>query len=64
MQQIRSLDADDAKLCKAILALIATVYQPITLKELASLINLPKRMEDNLELLLEIINLCGSFLAI
>lgn len=43
MQQICNLDdADDANLCKRILALIAIVYRPITPKELASLIETVK----------------------
>ena len=65
MQQICNLDdADDADLCKRILALIAIVYRPITLEELASLAEILRDMADDLELLREIISLCGSFLTI
>ncbi|PVH90664.1 hypothetical protein DM02DRAFT_547357, partial [Periconia macrospinosa] len=65
MQQIRNLDdADDIYLCQTTLALITIVYQPITLKELTSLIQPLKSMEVNLESLIEIISLCGSFLTI
>ncbi|KAI9770372.1 MAG: hypothetical protein M1839_003214 [Geoglossum umbratile] len=65
MQQIRNLDdADDADLCKRILALIAIVYQPITLKELTSLTEMLEDMTDDLESLREVISLCGSFLTI
>ncbi|OCK72839.1 HET-domain-containing protein, partial [Lepidopterella palustris CBS 459.81] len=62
MHQIHS--SDDADLCKRILALVAIVYRPITLKELTSLIEMPMDMIDDLESLREIISLCGSFLTI
>ncbi|KAF2179641.1 HET-domain-containing protein [Zopfia rhizophila CBS 207.26] len=62
MQQI--CDSDYADLCKRILALIAIVYRPITLKELTSLVETLEDMADDLESLREIIGLCGSFLAI
>lgn len=62
MQQI--YNSDYANLCKRILALIAIVYRPITLKELASLVEMLEDMADNLESLREIIGLYSSFLAI
>jgi len=62
MEQIRISDNSD--LCKRILASIAIVYQPITLKELTSLIEVLEDMADDLESLREIISLCGSFLNI
>ncbi|KAF2806410.1 uncharacterized protein BDZ99DRAFT_501246 [Mytilinidion resinicola] len=55
-------NSDDADLCKQILALIATVYRPVMLQELASLIELLDAVDD-LELQ-EIISLCGSFLTV
>jgi hypothetical protein len=65
MQQICNLDdADDADICKRILASIAIVYRPITLKELTSLTKILGDMADDLESLREIISLCGSFLTI
>ena len=60
VEQIRNLD--NADLCKRILALIAIVYKPITLKELTSLVKMLKDMSNDLESLGEIIGLCGSFL--
>jgi hypothetical protein len=60
MKQIRS--SENASLCKQILALTVIVYRPITLKELTSLVKLPKDLSDNSELLEEIVSLCGSFL--
>ena len=62
MEQIRN--SDDANLYKWILASIAIVYQPITLKELTSLVEMLEDMSNNLESLREIITLCGSFLTI
>lgn len=60
----RICKSDDADLCKQILALIAVVYRPITLKELTSLIRILEDMLDDLELLQAIVGLCGSLLTI
>ena len=62
VEQIRN--SDNADLCKRILASIAIVYQPITLKELTSLVEILEDMSDDLESLREIIGFCGSFLTI
>jgi hypothetical protein len=62
MQQI--CNSGNADLCKRILASIAIVYRPISLKELTSLIEMLEDMADDLESLREIISLCGSFLTI
>jgi hypothetical protein len=62
MEQI--CNSDDADLCKGILALIAIVYRPITLKELTSLVEMLEDMVDDLGSLQEIISLCGSFLTV
>jgi hypothetical protein len=62
MEQIRN--SDDSNLCKQILALIAIVYRPITLKELTSLVEVLDDMADDLESIREIISLCGSFLTL
>jgi hypothetical protein len=50
--------------CHNILALIAIVYRPITLKEVRSLVETLEDMSDDLQSLAEIIGLCGSFLII
>jgi hypothetical protein len=55
-------NSDNADLCKRVLASIAIIYRPITLKELTSLVEMPEL--DDLESLREIIGLCSSFLAI
>jgi len=62
MQQIS--DSDDADLHTQILALVAVVYRPITMKELASLAELLKDTADDMESMQEIISLCGSFLTL
>ncbi|KAF1831217.1 NACHT-domain-containing protein, partial [Decorospora gaudefroyi] len=61
MQQISK--ADDAELCKQVLAAVALVYRPITLKELVILVEPLEGMADDLELR-EVIGLCGSFLTL
>jgi hypothetical protein len=62
MQQIHK--SDDASVCKRILALAVTAYRPLTLQELASLVELLDEVSDLLESLQEIIGLCGSFLTV
>jgi hypothetical protein len=57
-------DSDDADLYTQILALVATVYRPITIKELASLTELLEDMADDTKSIQEIISLCGSFLTL
>ncbi|KAK3942456.1 hypothetical protein QBC46DRAFT_426235 [Diplogelasinospora grovesii] len=63
MDQICS--SDDADLCKKILTTLTVVYQPVTLKELTSLVGImPEHISDDPESLEEIIGLCGSFLTL
>ncbi|KAF2190904.1 HET-domain-containing protein, partial [Zopfia rhizophila CBS 207.26] len=62
MQQI--CNSDNAGLCKQILASISTAYRPITLKELTCLVEVLEDIADDLELIREIVSLCGSFLTI
>jgi hypothetical protein len=62
MKQIR--DSEDSELCKQILATAATVYEPISLTELTSVIDMLEDASDDIESLQEIIGLCGSFLTI
>ncbi|KIW24860.1 uncharacterized protein PV07_10547 [Cladophialophora immunda] len=57
-------DSESPPLCKRILALIAIVYEPITMFELTSLIDTLEDMSEDPESLQEIIGLCGSFLTI
>lgn len=62
INQVRK--SEDAELCKQILAIASTVYRPITLSELTSIIELPDDDYDNHEALSEIIAVCGSFLTL
>jgi hypothetical protein len=56
-------NSDDAQLCRRILAVIFTVYRPITLSELASVVNMPV-CADDVESLEQIVALCGSLLTV
>ncbi|KAJ5642769.1 hypothetical protein N7490_006769 [Penicillium lividum] len=62
IDQVRK--SEDSEVCKELLAIISTVFRPITLSELASLIELPDSDYDNHTVLEEIIGLCGSFLTL
>ncbi|KAH6707609.1 hypothetical protein BKA61DRAFT_420165, partial [Leptodontidium sp. MPI-SDFR-AT-0119] len=57
-------NSDDADLCKQILAITSTVYQPITLTELSSFVKTLEDMADDHESLAAIIGLCGSLLTL
>ncbi|UKZ64546.1 uncharacterized protein TrAtP1_005761 [Trichoderma atroviride] len=63
--QVLSMDdASDVSLCKRILAIMTSVYRPITLRELGRLIDIPGNLSDDVDFLEEIVALCGSFLTI
>jgi hypothetical protein len=62
MLQISS--SDDGDLYTQILATVAIVYRPITIKELASLMELLEDIADDVESIQEIIGLCGSFITL
>lgn len=73
MNQVLSMDdASDVSLCKQILAIMTSVYRPITLSELGCLIDIPgelpdditEKLSDDIKFLEEIVALCGSFLTI
>ncbi|KAH8819814.1 hypothetical protein F5884DRAFT_865459 [Xylogone sp. PMI_703] len=57
-------NAISAKLYKQILATISVIFRPITVRELASLIEKLKGESNNSELLEKIVNSCGSFLTL
>lgn len=61
IDQVRQ--SEDAEFCKQILAIMSTVYRPITLSELSSLIEVLDYDYDD-EALSEIITVCGSFLTL
>ncbi|KAM3068301.1 hypothetical protein ACMFMG_009441 [Clarireedia jacksonii] len=58
------IDSEDAELFKSILAVVSTVYQPLTLDELVAFVDMPDRVAGDYEALTEIIGLCGSFLTL
>ncbi|KAJ5642311.1 hypothetical protein N7490_006311 [Penicillium lividum] len=62
IDQVRK--SEDAELCKEILAVMSTVFRPITLHELTSLIELLDDNDDDYAPLEEIIAICGSFLTL
>jgi hypothetical protein len=57
-------ESDDADLCKQILAVVSTVYRPITLMETASIIETLGDIANDHKSLAAIIGLCGSFLSL
>jgi hypothetical protein len=57
-------DTEDTALCKHILAIISVVYRPITLDELAALVDTLDGVSGDYEALAEIVGLCGSFLTL
>ncbi|KAH0523411.1 hypothetical protein TsFJ059_008419 [Trichoderma semiorbis] len=61
-----SSDSSDISLCKQIVAVMMSVYRPITLQELGCLIEIPEdlKLSTDIEFLREIVALCGSFLTI
>lgn len=61
IDQVRQ--SEDAEFCNQILAIMSTVYRPITLSELSSLIEVLDYDYDD-EALLEVITVCGSFLTL
>ncbi|KAK3349202.1 hypothetical protein B0T25DRAFT_591653 [Lasiosphaeria hispida] len=56
--------SDEADLCKQVLAVLYSTYRPITIQELTSFINISEGISDDLEFLIEIVGLCGSFLTL
>jgi archaellum biogenesis ATPase FlaH len=57
-------ESKDSELCKRILALIATAYEPVNLTEVASLVEMLEESFDDVKSLQEIVGLCGSFLVV
>jgi hypothetical protein len=56
--------SEDSELCMSILAVVSTVYQPITVDELVTLVKMPNGVDGEYEALAEIIGYCRSFLTI
>ncbi|KAF7903623.1 uncharacterized protein EAF01_006672 [Botrytis porri] len=58
------MHSEDAELCRSILAVVSTVYRPVTLDELMAFVDMLDRVFSDYEALSEIIGLCGSFLTL
>ncbi|KAJ5741804.1 WD40 repeat-like protein [Penicillium manginii] len=59
-----SEDAEDANLCRSILAVVTIVYRPITLEELPALVEIPDHVSKKDQHLTDLIVDCGSFLSL
>jgi hypothetical protein len=59
MQQMS--ESDDANICRCVLASIAVLYRPVTIRELLALV---EQLEDVSNDVQEVIDLCGSFLTV
>ncbi|KAJ4286511.1 hypothetical protein N0V90_013211 [Kalmusia sp. IMI 367209] len=62
MEQIS--DSDDADVCKAILAIAAILYRPVTIEELVTLTEQLQDVANDAKAIREIIGHCGSFLTL
>jgi hypothetical protein len=56
-------ESNGAEICLQVLASTAILYRPVTISELAALVEQLKDL-DNLESVREIIGFCGSFLTL
>ncbi|KAH9206332.1 NACHT domain-containing protein [Leptodontidium sp. 2 PMI_412] len=56
--------SEDSELCMNVLAVVSTVYRPITIDELVTLVKMPNGVDGEYEALAEIIGYCRSFLTI
>jgi hypothetical protein len=61
MQQMS--ESDDADTCRCVLASTAIAYRPLTIRELVALVEQLEDLDD-IELVREIVGLCGSFLTL
>ncbi|KAI0387782.1 hypothetical protein F5Y04DRAFT_240976 [Hypomontagnella monticulosa] len=57
-------ESDDADLCNQVIAVVLILYRPITLQELACLVDWPEGFDANLESMGILVKLCGSFLTL
>lgn len=59
------IKSEDSKLCMSILAVVSTVYRPITIDELVASVELPDGVDgEDEEALVEIVGYCRSFLTL
>ncbi|KAM0254754.1 hypothetical protein ACHAQJ_006470 [Trichoderma viride] len=65
MEQVLGMEDDsNISLCKQILAVMTSVYRPVSLRELGCLIDIPEELANNVKFLEGIVAFCGSFLTI
>ncbi len=57
-------DSEDTALYKEILAIVLVVHRPITLEELAALVETLDGVSGDFNALAEVVELCGSFLTL
>ena len=62
LQQI--CESDDADICLRVLAVVTVLYRPVTVAELTALVEQLDNFVNDLDLVREIISLCGSFLTL
>jgi len=55
---------EDSELYMSVLAIVSTIYRPITVNELVTLVNMPYGVNGEYEALVEIIGYYRSFVAI
>jgi hypothetical protein len=59
------MKSEDSKLCINVLAVVSTIYRPITIDELVTLVELPNGVDgEHKEALVEIVGYCRSFLTL
>lgn len=56
--------SEDSELYISILAIVSTIYRPITIDELVSLVEMPNEVNGDYKAQAEIIGYCRSFLVI
>ena len=57
-------NSQNAEICKRIIAVVGAVYQPLTLDELESFVDMPRGVSRNYKALSKIIRLYSSFLTL
>jgi hypothetical protein len=59
------IKSEDSELCISVLAIVSTVYRPITIDELVTLVELPDGVDsEHEEAVIEVVGYCRSFLTL
>ena len=64
LDQTQALNHLDAERCRLLLSTVTTAKEPLPLKELGILSDLPKEVADKKDSIARLVNKCGSFLTI